>query len=180
MSARKIQFTVIIFWPSCPASSCDNSRTNQPTSGKGKGKSKSKNKGGTPKRAKIPTYTFKVVPVDQHLRATPTSAYRNECLKMISVEKTADEAQVLSLIMVELDVPAGKTVQFMYTTGRSMRLATLDDVSGASSWDAATVFALHGHGHLYAAIVEQETSGDTGTQSASIVVSNFSACVQLL
>ncbi len=28
-----------------------------------------------------------------------------------------------------------------------MRLATLDDISGASSWDVATFFALHGSVH---------------------------------
>ncbi len=113
-----------------------------------------------------------MVSVDQHKRATPTSAYRNNHLKMICVEKTADEAQVLALIMVELNVPVGKTVRFMYTTGRSMRLATLDDISGASLWDAATLFALHGHGHLYAAVVDKDTSPDTGSQPA-IVASHF-------
>ena len=113
--------------------STDSSQTNQPSGKSSKGKSKSSKKGSTPKRAKIPTYTLKVVPVDQQQHATPTSAYRNDHLKVIYVEKTADEAQMLDLIRDELSVPAGKTVQLMYTTGRSMRHATLEDISGAYS-----------------------------------------------
>ncbi len=85
--------------------------------------------------------------------------------------------------MVELDVPAGKTV---YTTGRSMCLATLDDVlddaSRASSWDAT------GYAPGYSVCFtwswdkkKQETSGDTDTQSASSTASsNFFSCVDFI
>ena len=130
------------------ATSSANSQTQQSRKGKGKGK------GGTPKRPKVATVTLKVVPVDPSTRCTPMASYRNKHLRLVHLEKCCNDVKALDAIRSELQVPSSKIIRYMYTRGRSLRPATLEDVPGATSWNGDTLFSLAGAGHLYIQAVE--------------------------
>ena len=111
------------------ATSSANSQKLQSSKGKGKGK------GGTPKRPKVATVTLKVVPVDPSTRCTPMASYRNKHLRLVHLEKCCDDIKALDTIRSELQVPPSKTIRYLYTRGRSLRPATLEDVPGVTSWE---------------------------------------------
>ena len=129
------------------------------TSKSNSGSSKGKGKGGVPKRPKLATYTLKVVPVDIDTRTTPTAAYRGEHRQQLIIEKSLDDVKTLALLKEHLQVPSHKGLCYMYTRGRALRPATLEDVN-ATSWNASALHSLMGAGHLYVSIVEAEKPKD--------------------
>ena len=102
-----------------------------------------------PTKRKVKEHRLKIVGLKSASSHAPVGAERESIMKAAWVRETASAEEVAKKIKEALGWNSLWDLQYMYSCGRYLRPATLEDVENATCWDITTVKALMGSGCLY-------------------------------
>lgn len=80
---------------------------------------------------------------------TPVGAARDSMMKSVWVRESAVADEVARKIREAFNWSDSSVIQYLYANGRYLRVANLEDVENADSWDSDAIRALMGSGCLY-------------------------------
>ena len=136
---------------------------------KGKGKFP---KHSVPTRRKIKVYRLKVVMMPTCTMSVPSAKEKATMTKEVWIRTGANEEEVCSKIKTAFDLQGDEHPTYMYAQGKNLKVAELEDIENADSWDLDTVRALMGRGDLYAyvdrPVVDEDVKGNSPSSTSSI------------
>lgn len=111
--------------------------------GKGKGPMKG------PVKKKVKKCRLKVVGMKTMVPSVPVGIERESQMKTVWIRDKSSAQELADKIRESFGWSKLWSLQYMYSCGRHLRPATLDDVENAEEWDVETVRVLMGNGCLY-------------------------------
>ena len=115
------------------------------------------------KKCKVKEIKVKVVGMEYERSSTPVGSDRESMMRNVWIRESANEDEVRWKICEAFDWEPFEDIRFMYSSGRHLRPATLNDVN-ADSWDCETIKALMGNGCLYVAKADLDDKESTDSE----------------
>ena len=116
------------------------------------------------KKCKVKEIKVKVVGMEYERSSTPVGSDRESMMRNVWIRESANEDEVRWKICEAFDWEPFEDIRFMYSSGRHLRPATLNDVVNADSWDCETIKALMGNGCLYVAKADLDDKESTDSE----------------